>query len=159
MNLRRKIYDKMMQWKDEKKRHKALIIEGMRQIGKSYIVEKFAKEQYKKCIFFDFRSNASHRDIFKGDFDLKTFKTNIVVLTGGTGSGKTVALYYAPMEYLAMNDNAKIVCIKDSQLRIENLQVFRRIIKILPLFNSVPAIDGGGIDGNAVAADGEKVIA
>ena len=82
MNLRRKIYDKMMQWKDEKKRHKALIIEGMRQIGKSYIVEKFAKEQYKKRIFFDFRSNVSHRDIFKGDFDLKTFKTNIVVLTG-----------------------------------------------------------------------------
>ena len=35
---------------------------------------------------------------------------DIVVLTGGTGSGKTVALYYAPMDYLAMNDNAKIVC-------------------------------------------------
>lgn len=35
---------------------------------------------------------------------------DIVVLTGGTGSGKTVALYYAPMEYLVNNDNAKIVC-------------------------------------------------
>ena len=35
---------------------------------------------------------------------------DIVVLTGGTGGGKSYALYYAPMEYLAMNDNAKIVC-------------------------------------------------
>ena len=35
---------------------------------------------------------------------------DFVVLTGGTGGGKSYALYYAPIEYLAMNDNAKIVC-------------------------------------------------
>lgn len=35
---------------------------------------------------------------------------DIVVLVGGTGSGKTVALYYAPMDYLSANDNAKTVC-------------------------------------------------
>jgi hypothetical protein len=35
---------------------------------------------------------------------------DFVVFTGGTGGGKSVALYYAPIEYLAMNDNAKIVC-------------------------------------------------
>ena len=35
---------------------------------------------------------------------------DFVVLAGPTGSGKTYALYYAPIEYLAMNDNAKIVC-------------------------------------------------
>lgn len=35
---------------------------------------------------------------------------DIVCFTGGTGGGKSVALYYAPIEYLADNDNAKIVC-------------------------------------------------
>lgn len=35
---------------------------------------------------------------------------DIVCFTGNTGGGKSYALYYAPMEYLAMNDNAKIVC-------------------------------------------------
>ena len=35
---------------------------------------------------------------------------DIVCFTGAVGSGKTFALYYAPIEYLAMNDNAKIVC-------------------------------------------------
>ena len=35
---------------------------------------------------------------------------DIVCLTGPTGSGKTVALYYAPIQYLTDNDNAKIVC-------------------------------------------------
>ena len=35
---------------------------------------------------------------------------DIVCLTGGTGGGKSVALYYAPIAHLALNDNAKIVC-------------------------------------------------
>lgn len=35
---------------------------------------------------------------------------DIVCFTGGTGGGKSVALYYAPIEHLAMNDDAKIVC-------------------------------------------------
>ena len=35
---------------------------------------------------------------------------DIVCFTGNTGGGKSYALYYAPIEYLSMNDNAKIVC-------------------------------------------------
>ena len=35
---------------------------------------------------------------------------DVVCFTGGTGGGKSVALYYAPIMHLAMNDNAKIVC-------------------------------------------------
>ena len=35
---------------------------------------------------------------------------DVVCFTGGTGGGKSVALYYAPIAHLAMNDNAKIVC-------------------------------------------------
>lgn len=35
---------------------------------------------------------------------------DIVCFTGGTGGGKSFALYYAPIGHLAMNDNAKIVC-------------------------------------------------
>ena len=35
---------------------------------------------------------------------------DIVCFTGATGGGKSYSLYYAPIEYLAMNDNAKSVC-------------------------------------------------
>ena len=35
---------------------------------------------------------------------------DVVCFTGNTGGGKSYALYYAPIEYLATNDNAKIVC-------------------------------------------------
>ena len=41
--MKRKIYDKLLQWKNEKDGTTALMIEGARRIGKSYIAEKFAE--------------------------------------------------------------------------------------------------------------------
>ena len=41
--MRRKIYDRLLQWKREKDGTTALMIEGARRVGKSYIAEEFAK--------------------------------------------------------------------------------------------------------------------
>ena len=43
MILKRKIYDKLLQWKQEKNGKTALMIEGARRVGKSYIALEFAK--------------------------------------------------------------------------------------------------------------------
>ena len=79
MELKRKIYQKMLDWKNKGER-KALIIEGLRQIGKSYIVEKFAAAEYRRAYYFDFRKNQEHRDAFKGSFNLVNFKLIISTL-------------------------------------------------------------------------------
>lgn len=50
----RKIYVKLLKWKAESSREKALLIEGARRIGKSTIVEEFAKNEYKSYIIIDF---------------------------------------------------------------------------------------------------------
>ena len=52
--MRRKIYDKLLQWKQEKNGSTALLIEGARRIGKSYIAERFAKNEYESYILIDF---------------------------------------------------------------------------------------------------------
>lgn len=52
--MKRKIYEKILEWKNESKGSTALLIEGARRVGKSYIVEKFAKENYKSYILIDF---------------------------------------------------------------------------------------------------------
>lgn len=52
--MRRKIYDKLIKWKEESNGEVALLIDGARRIGKSYIVEQFAKENYKSYILIDF---------------------------------------------------------------------------------------------------------
>ena len=44
--MKRKIYDQLLQWKNEKNGTTALMIEGARRIGKSYIAEKFAENEY-----------------------------------------------------------------------------------------------------------------
>jgi predicted AAA+ superfamily ATPase len=52
--FRRKIYDKMLQWKNDRHGETALLIQGARRIGKSTIVEEFAKNEYESYILIDF---------------------------------------------------------------------------------------------------------
>lgn len=54
MIFKRKIYDKLLKWKENSKGESALLIEGARRIGKSTIVEEFAKNEYKSYILIDF---------------------------------------------------------------------------------------------------------
>ena len=52
--MKRKVYNDILKWKNENNGKTALLIEGARRVGKSYIVEKFAKENYKSYILIDF---------------------------------------------------------------------------------------------------------
>ena len=52
--MKRKIYENILKWKKESNGATALLIEGARRVGKSYIAEKFAKENYKSFILIDF---------------------------------------------------------------------------------------------------------
>lgn len=52
--MRRKIYDKLLEWKKNHKGDAALLLKGARRIGKSYIVEEFARKEYTSYILVDF---------------------------------------------------------------------------------------------------------
>lgn len=52
--MRRKIFDKLVNWKNSSQGKSALLIDGARRVGKSYIAEKFAEENYKSYILIDF---------------------------------------------------------------------------------------------------------
>ena len=64
--MKRKIYNELVRWKTEKDGTTALLIEGARRIGKSYIAEEFARNEYESYILIDF-SKAPSR--VKGWFD------------------------------------------------------------------------------------------
>lgn len=75
MIFKRKIYNKFLAWKKESCGKKALLVEGARRIGKSTVVEEFAKQEYKSYILIDF---AKASDDVKSYFhlhlnDLDTF--------------------------------------------------------------------------------------
>ncbi len=59
--MKRKIYSQLLRWKEAEQGRVALLIDGARRVGKSYIVEEFARNEYKSYIFIDF--NRAGRDI------------------------------------------------------------------------------------------------
>lgn len=54
MIFKRKLYDKLLVWKQQTAGTKALLIEGARRIGKSTLVEEFAKNEYRSYLMIDF---------------------------------------------------------------------------------------------------------
>ena len=71
--MKRKIYDKLLEWKTNDSGRTALLIEGARRVGKSYIVEEFAKAEYKSYILIDFNKASSNLralfDLYLDDLD------------------------------------------------------------------------------------------
>lgn len=69
--FKRKIYDKLVEWKNESDGKTALLIEGARRIGKSTVAEEFAKNEYETYIKVDFSTApTSVRDLFDDVSDL-----------------------------------------------------------------------------------------
>lgn len=74
MEIKRKIYAKIVEWKETSKGTKSLLIEGARRIGKSTVAEEIGKKEYKSYILVDFNNatskilaafdNLSNLDIF-----------------------------------------------------------------------------------------------
>ena len=52
--MRRKVYDQLKKWKEEQNGESAVLINGARRVGKSYIVKEFAQDEYKSYILLDF---------------------------------------------------------------------------------------------------------
>ena len=70
----RKIYDRLLQWKQESDGHTALLIEGARRVGKSTVVEAFGKAEYESVILVDFSiAPKAVRELFDDLSDLNMF--------------------------------------------------------------------------------------
>ena len=57
MVFKRKIYDRFLEWKENWAGKRALLVQGARRIGKSTIVEEFAKNEYETYILINFQSD------------------------------------------------------------------------------------------------------
>jgi len=75
MELKRKTYDKLIEWKKTRKGTSALLITGARRVGKSYICKRFAENEYKSSIIIDFGNPSSEiTDLFENEsYDLDLF--------------------------------------------------------------------------------------
>lgn len=99
--MRRKLYDRLKEWKDRSQGRSAILIDGARRVGKSYIVRQFAENEYRSFIFIDFGSASENIKALFNEYldDLDTF---FLYLTNYTG----IKLY--PRESLIVFDEVQL---------------------------------------------------
>ncbi len=81
MELRRKFYDFLKDWKAHHKQE-CLLIKGARQIGKTFLVEKLGREEYESFIEFNFVLDPTACDIFDGSLKAEDLVTKISAFIG-----------------------------------------------------------------------------
>ena len=80
--LKRKIYDELIRWKAREDKH-CLVVKGARQVGKTFIIEMFARENYKYCTIINFIQNPAYSAIFDRDLDTETLIKQISLRVPG----------------------------------------------------------------------------
>ena len=81
--FKRKIYDEILEWKENRSDRYALLIKGARRVGKSTIAEEFAKKEFKSYILIDFaHTSKAIIDLFDDTYDLDFFFLQLQQLTG-----------------------------------------------------------------------------
>ena len=92
--LRRKIESVLAEWKGSKSK-KTLVIKGIRQCGKTYIVQKFAKENYESVVYMNFILEPDKKSAFTGNIDVDTILLNLSALIPGSRfiKGKTCIVF------------------------------------------------------------------
>ena len=91
--IERKIYKRLEQWK-ERVDHKPLLVKGQRQVGKSFIIEEFAKNDYGNYIILDFNTDKAARKLFKDSLDPDSIVRNIEQYTDKRVNGRDTLLIF-----------------------------------------------------------------
>ena len=81
--LKRKIETYLADWKQSEGR-KPLVIKGIRQCGKTYIVQKFARENYDSVVYMNFILEPDKKSAFTGNIDVATIILNLSALIKGS---------------------------------------------------------------------------
>lgn len=79
--MRRKAINELIDWKN-KKGHKPIIIQGARQVGKTWLMQEFGKTQYKQIAYINFDSNDRMLNLFSGDLNVQRLLTGFELEVG-----------------------------------------------------------------------------
>lgn len=115
--MRRKIYSQLLKWKHEVHGETALLIEGARRVGKSYIVEEFAKNEYESYVMIDFNNTTSQiKDLFTSYLnDLDTFFLYLSLYSGVTLKERNTLIVFDEVQLFPAARAALKYLIKDGR--------------------------------------------
>ena len=133
--LKRKIYDQLLDWKNNHK-NTCLMIKGARQVGKTYIVREFGKNEYKSFIEINFIKQKELKEIFQGNLSANEIYKRM--------SAYIQNIQFIPNETLIFLDE------------IQNCGSARTAIKFLAEDGRYDVITSGSLLGLTYAENGDK---
>lgn len=117
--LKRKIYNTLLEWKKNKSRE-CLLVKGARQVGKTFIIEKFGRDNYENYIYLNFYKNPEYKEIFDGSLDaVEIYKKISLYLNDVHFSDKNTLIFLdeiqdcpnarTALKFLAIDDRYDII--------------------------------------------------
>jgi len=91
--MKRYLYEKLKVWKNSQNR-KPLLLQGARQVGKTYLVKKFGEKEYRHLIYLNFEQNPNLQSLFKGALNPKDIIHNISLFLGEKISVEKTLLFF-----------------------------------------------------------------
>jgi predicted AAA+ superfamily ATPase len=77
----RSLYKDLIYWKNSVNR-KPLILQGARQVGKTWLMKDFGKQEFEKTVYLNFESSERLKNLFLVDFDIQRIITTIEIEVG-----------------------------------------------------------------------------
>ena len=68
--FRRKMMDYLLEWKAKKKKNECLLVKGARQVGKTFIIREFAKQNYGNIVELNFVTDPGYKEVFDGNLNM-----------------------------------------------------------------------------------------
>lgn len=79
--MERLVMSNLVEWKNSKYR-KPLLLKGVRQVGKTWILKEFAKRHYKNIAYFNFDENPEYKQFFENTKDVDRILQNLLLASG-----------------------------------------------------------------------------
>lgn len=91
--MERNLFIKLEQWKNKKKR-KPLIIQGARQVGKTWIMKEFGARYFENTVYINFDNNETMKKVFEIDFDISRIISSIKIEYGKSFNPKETLIIF-----------------------------------------------------------------
>lgn len=91
--MKRTLYKQLKSWKDSTKR-KPLLLQGARQVGKTFLVNEFGKNEYTHFVYLNFEQNPNLSTLFDGDLKPDNIINNISLYVGEKINFKDTLLFF-----------------------------------------------------------------
>ena len=91
--MKRLVINELLKWKENTNR-KPLILKGVRQCGKTYILKKFGNEHYENVAYFNFEQDKSLSKVFESDYDINRIINELSIISKSKiEQGKTLIIF------------------------------------------------------------------